>query len=334
MKITTPSYYRAFQCVAGACPDSCCKEWAVDVDEDSAARYRALPGPLGDRLRQVLEDTEDGTVMAIEDGRCPMWRSDGLCQIQAELGHDALCHTCQKYPRLTHDYGDFLEEDLELSCPEAARLILSGDDTLLRREVPGGKGDYDRLAMDTLLRSRQEILSFLKSTTLPLPKALTVLLLYGHSVQGELDGGEAVFLEPEVLLAEANKYAGSGDTAAVFQFFQGLEVLTAQWAQRLANGPENHSWDPRLFPFARYMIRRYYLQAISDYDLVSRVKFTVTACILLSALGGDILQTSQLFSKEIENDPDNVEAILDGAYCHPALTDRNLLGILQKCSKV
>ena len=54
MKILTPNYYPAFRCIASACPDSCCKEWDVQVDAASAEYYRALPGPLGDRLRQVL----------------------------------------------------------------------------------------------------------------------------------------------------------------------------------------------------------------------------------------------------------------------------------------
>ena len=82
MKISYPKYYKDFTCIAGNCPDSCCKEWEVDVDADAAAYYRALPGDLGDRLRQVLKDTEYGASMVIEDGRCPMWRQDGLCRIR------------------------------------------------------------------------------------------------------------------------------------------------------------------------------------------------------------------------------------------------------------
>ena len=40
------------------------------------------------------------------------------------------------------------------------------------------------------------------------------------------------------------------------------------------------------------------------------------------------METAQQFSKEIENDADNVEAILDGAYTAPALTDVALLGLM------
>ena len=59
-----------------------------------------------------------------------------------------------------------------------------------------------------------------------------------------------------------------------------------------------------------------------------RVKFCIASCLLIRNLGGDLLRTSQLFSKEIENNTENVEAILDGAYGHPAFTDDKLLGLL------
>ena len=53
MELITPKYYHAFQCIASACPDSCCKEWAVAVDADAAEVYRKLPGDLGDALREA-----------------------------------------------------------------------------------------------------------------------------------------------------------------------------------------------------------------------------------------------------------------------------------------
>jgi len=330
MKIYTPAYYQKFHCIASACPDSCCKEWDVDVDTEAAERYRALPGALGDRLREFLRDTEDGTVMTIVDGRCPMWRQDGLCRIQAELGHDALCAVCRQFPRLIHDYGDLLERDLELSCPEAARLILTEDDSLKAEEVPGGEAECDPEVMEILLRSREAVLSFLRKGTYSLPQTLTVLLLYAHAVQDELDGGDAAVLRPEALLAQAREFDCAGSMEPLFAFFRDLEILTPQWAQMLDAGPMPHRWDDRLYAFARYMVRRYWLQAVSDFDIVCRVKFLIAACLLLSALDGDLEVTVQRFSKEIENDPDNVEAILDGAYTSPALTDMNLLGLLQK----
>ena len=156
-----PDYFDRFRCIADRCPDSCCKEWEVQVDDAAAACYRSLPGSLGDRLREVLR-TEDGeTVMTILDGRCPMWRQDGLCRIQAELGESALCRVCREFPRLTHAYGDFLELGLALSCPEAARLILNaGPGPLISEETAGdGAAEYDTEAMEVLKATRGQMLS-------------------------------------------------------------------------------------------------------------------------------------------------------------------------------
>ena len=327
MEVYVPPYYHGFRCIAGACPDSCCKEWAVDVDPQAAAFYRGLDGALGDRLRSVLRDTDDGTIMEIENGRCPMWRADGLCRIQAELGHDALCQTCRNFPRLRHDYGDFVELGLELSCPEAARLILNSDGGFLAQAQPGGcQPEYDSEVMSLLRRSRKEALEFLRSAG-NIPQALAAILLFAHGVQAAIDGAES-YASPEDCAREVLRYRADGDMDAIFQLFRSLEILTAEWKNRLEQPPCQIVWDAYLQRLARYMIERYWLQAVSDLDLVCRAKFAIAACLLVGALGGDRVQTAQLMSKEIENDPDNVDALLDAAYTSPALTDANLLALL------
>ena len=329
MKILTPNYYPAFRCIASACPDSCCKEWEVDVDDNAAAFYRTLEGPLGDRLRQVMKDTEDGTVMTIQDGRCPMWRQDGLCRIQAELGHDALCQVCREFPRLRHDYGDFVELGLELSCPEAARLILSQDQSFTVEEASGGEEpEYDVELMSILLESRTAATAFLDVSPLSPNLTLAVLLLYAHEVQSWNDGGEAAELDMDSCLELAKKYAAKGDWQLFTDFFGDLEILTPQWEGRLSAPAAQMHWHSGFIPLAKYFIHRYWLQAVSDYDLICRVKFLIAACLLVCHLGGEFQETAQLFSKEVENAPDNLEAILDGAYTSPALTDVHLLSLL------
>ena len=328
MERTVWNVYKQFRCIAQACPDSCCQGWEVDVDEAAAAYYRTLPGALGDRLRQVLKTENGATYMALENSRCPMWRQDGLCRIQAELEHDALCQVCREYPRLHMDYGDFSEYGLELSCPEAARLLFQGV-TVQTETVPGGEEpEYDGEVMPILRRSREEMLSFWEQTDLPVPQALAVTLLYAHQVQAAIDGGDYPMFLPEVCLQTGKECAGAGDIYSILVFFKNLEILTDHWKQRLSS-PRWGNWDPKLRHMALYLIRRYWLQAVWDYDLVCRVKFAVIACILVNALGGDAEKTAQLFSKEIENDPDNREAILDAAYSSSAFTDANLLGLLK-----
>ena len=329
MEIYQPQYYAGFRCLAGACPDSCCKEWAVQIDPDSAAKYRALPGQLGDVLRAALSEEDGETYLLQQDGRCPMWREDGLCRLQAQLGEEALCKTCRDFPRLRHDYGSFVELGLEMSCPEAARMIFAAAPApFTHTTVPGGEApEYDTELMAALLHTRREALKLLSDPAYPVQNALAILLLYGYAVQEEIDGGNPAVLRPDAMLAEARSLAQPGSVRKILDFYARLEILTDAWRQRLA-APEDAPWSDTFRPLARYCVERYWLQAVSDYDIVSRVKFTILSCLVVKSLGGNVVQTAQLYSKEIENDAENVEAILDSAYTSPALTDVALLGIL------
>lgn len=329
MLISKPAYFDDFCCIASLCPDSCCKEWDVQVDAQSADIYRHLLGPLGDRLREVLYVEDGDTYIAIVDGHCPMWRADGLCRIQAELGEDALCKTCRDFPRLTHDYGDFVERGLELSCPEAARIILSAAPApFVIEEIPGGEEpEYDREAMAVLKATRETALSLLENQTHTPADVLAQLLLYGAQAQGELDGDDIAPFDPKAAMEAVHSLAQSGDIAAIAAFFGALEILTPQWKALLATA-KNPEFPPQTRNLARYFVERYWLQAVSDYDLMGRVKFMVISCILICALPGDFCRNAQLYSKEIENNYSNVESILDAAYSDPAFTDLGLLGLL------
>ena len=336
MIVIKPDYYDAFRCIASNCPDSCCKEWEVQVDESSAAFYRSLPGALGETLRSVLR-TEDGeTVMTIQQGRCPMWREDGLCRIQAELGEEALCKTCREFPRLKHDYGDFAELGLELSCPEAARFILDAAEVpMVSLEVQGGEEpEYDTEAMALLKASRETARQLLSGSDRDPGKTLAALLLWGCQAQGELDGEAPSEFDMDTAFASIEELVTTSSTlpedtfTGLRRFFSGLEILTPQWRVRLGEDSAMVPLSPAVLPLARYLVDRYWLQAVSDYDLYCRVKFLVVSCILVSGLGSSFPETAQLYSKEIENNIDNVEAILDAAYSHPAFTDARLLGLL------
>ena len=54
MQITKPTFYKEFSCIAGACPDTCCAGWEIEVDETTAQGYLAEKGAFGDRLRREI----------------------------------------------------------------------------------------------------------------------------------------------------------------------------------------------------------------------------------------------------------------------------------------
>jgi lysine-N-methylase len=334
MKIIRPAYYDQFRCLAGECPDSCCQEWEVEVDNRSAERYLKMNGDLGERLKEHLYQEDGNWFLRIVDGRCPMWQEDGLCRIQAAFGEEGLCQVCHDFPRLRHDYGDFVELGLELSCPEAARLILT---TQSQPEMSCETGEvvepeYDTDAMEILLRTRQVALELLKYGSVP--EALTLLLLYGYRAQEELDGGSVAVCNPQKELAFARKLAQKGTVQELCSLYKGLEILTPRWVEMLRNPHPHNDWPEALRAMARYGVQRHWLQAVSDYDLACRVKMIVTGCILVRNLGGDVIATAQLWSKEIENSTENLEALLDAAYASPLITDAKLLGLLTTATAV
>ena len=308
MIVSRPAYYDRFQCLASACPDSCCREWSVQVDAEAEALYRRLPGPLGEKLRGVLTQEDGETVFSVENGRCPMWRGDGLCRIQAELGEQALCRVCREFPRIRHDFGDFAELQLELSCPEAARLILlsSPEPCLTREEPDTDPAEYDRAEMSLLRQRRERLLGIL--STPALTPGQTLRMFYRQASGEELT--------PE----------GSGDIRSIADFFASLEILTQTWPALLAQAA-SRPLHPLTRSLARYLTERYWLRQDLGDDW-GKGGFILACCLLVSALGEDFIENAQLFSKEVENCAENMDALMDAVYDHPAFSPENLTALL------
>ncbi len=307
MLISMPAYYESFRCLAGACPDSCCKEWSVLVDEESAEFYRGLSGPLGDRLREVLVEEDGETVMKIENGRCPMWRQDGLCRIQAELGELALCQTCSDFPRLQHDFGAFGELQLELSCPEAARLILTSPmvpRVSWEEEAPEEEAFYDAEEMAAMLRTREQMLSILASPG--------------------LSPGEALLTISRQEVRQEARPAPSLE--GILEIYKSLEILQPAWPHRLENA-RLRPLDPMVRPLARYLLERYWLREPLG-DRRGKLSFVLGACILINSLEGDFIANAQSWSKEIENSDCNPDELMLSAHTEEAMALESLRAML------
>ena len=79
-----------FVCLADRCRHSCCRGWEIEVDEETARRYRSMDGALGDELRAQLQREGDiWSLRLTEREDCPFLRTDGLCRLILELGEDA-----------------------------------------------------------------------------------------------------------------------------------------------------------------------------------------------------------------------------------------------------
>ena len=123
MKIYENRWFGEFECLCGDCPQTCCRGWVIPLSErdmDRFAKERGIPGlrlffATGGRIRSKFNP---------DSGKCPFLRTDGLCYLQREKGHEFIPWTCQSYPRFYRNYGSFEERCLDLSCPGAARLFV------------------------------------------------------------------------------------------------------------------------------------------------------------------------------------------------------------------
>ena len=136
MLLEYPLFYPDFVCIGKACKDSCCKDWLIDIDFDTAEKYQKMGGALGEKLRKKLHKKDGEFYFEVEkDGRCPFLQEDGLCEIQRERGEEELSKVCDAYPRKEYIVHPYMQLDLHLSCEEAAKAILSWKGELIREEL-------------------------------------------------------------------------------------------------------------------------------------------------------------------------------------------------------
>lgn len=125
MRVRVPEYYDHFVCLANECPDTCCGGWNISIDEASYHAYRKVKGSFGRRLRWGIDHRHRR--FRLRGRLCTFLNDEGFCDIYKELGREHMCRGCRDYPRHMEDYGELREIMLSLSCPEAARLILTDE---------------------------------------------------------------------------------------------------------------------------------------------------------------------------------------------------------------
>jgi lysine-N-methylase len=154
-----PQSYHAFRCIGADCEDTCCVGWIVNVDKSTYEAYQRCDDPeLGPRLHQLVtintpSVSDDNYARINLDGPgCP-FLSEGLCGIQKKLGEEFLPIMCSAYPRVMNMVDDVLQRSLDLSCPEAARIILLDPNPMEFDEDEGPPHD-PRLANLSVLRTQ------------------------------------------------------------------------------------------------------------------------------------------------------------------------------------
>ena len=134
MKLYAPTYYKNFKCIADRCEHSCCIGWEIDIDEVTLEKYQKLNSGYGAAIRDSISMKDTPHFRLCEGDRCPHLDERGLCKIILNVGEDYLCDICREHPRF-YNFTSVAEVGVGMSCPEAARLVLSSPDFAVFEEV-------------------------------------------------------------------------------------------------------------------------------------------------------------------------------------------------------
>ena len=125
-----PEYVAKFRCDATKCDAFCCQaHWGIDIDRGTYQKYQKITPK---RIRQNIlsrlkyNPSTNGYRTLSADGKyCGFLTQEHLCSLQKELGEDYLSDTCITYPRRLNIIDGIVERGLLMSCPVAAKLVLS-----------------------------------------------------------------------------------------------------------------------------------------------------------------------------------------------------------------
>ena len=189
MIVFAPDIYPLFRCIAGQCTHTCCQGWEIDIDPASLARYQAIQGPLGKKLRECISlDPEPHFILRKED-RCPFLTDSNLCELILQEGAASLCQICADHPRFRNYWSDRIEIGLGLACEAAGRLILGSDHPLRLiplEDDPSEEAQEPSGEEKQLMACRDELLTRVEETG---PTArLKEYLIYRHLADALYDG--------------------------------------------------------------------------------------------------------------------------------------------------
>ena len=278
MKKILPRFYEDFRCIAGACSDSCCIGWEIDIDEDTMELYNCLQGEFAEKIRVNIEGEVPHFILK-EGDRCPFLNESGLCDIILKYGEDAICDICCLHPRFSNFYDDFAETGLGLCCEEAARIILTEEEKF---SVPIIKDDE-------FFKQRQEVFDILQNRDITVWERFKKL---------------------------AKKYGVEFDFSnkELYDFYMSLERLDEAWETKLEKLKKEECADV----FEREDLQIFFEQLACYFifrHFERGVGFTLISCWVLGAICSDcetfeqMLDVVRMYSSEIEYSEENTENV-------------------------
>lgn len=194
---------------------------------------------------------------------------------------------------------------VSFSCPVASDMMwtltepMSFVDEL--NDLPPELNEIDAQTYFYLSKARKKAFDIVQDRSLPIYQRLINLLDFGVEIQQDLE-----------------EYKEGEDPITFFDVFRNPELINPQWLERVDNGSakpvSNKVFNETI---ASYFIFRYFLTAVNDYDVLSKIKMAVIGVLIVTYFGEDSW-TIHLWSKETEHSQYNMDRykkLLKNAEC-------------------
>lgn len=201
-------YLKEFECIGGKCEDSCCIGWDIDIDKTTFRQYYKVQDKEMKKMFQKnvhnneycqSPDVDYGKVKLKGDKRCPFLDEDNYCIIYSKLGEEYLSNVCTSFPRILNKIDGYYEMSLDVSCPEAARILLSkeegiefeeSEETLgkhiISSEIDTKSKEFKDSPMKYLKEIRDLSIKIIKNRKFDLNKRLYILGEFINELEEEL----------------------------------------------------------------------------------------------------------------------------------------------------
>lgn len=380
MKVRVPDYYDNFKCIAGACTDTCCAGWQVDVDDDSFAYYKTIEGSFGELLHSVMVEGkkgEEGQFIIRPDGRCPFLNDGNLCDLYTALGKEALCRTCEQYPRFTTEYGNIRETGIALSCITAAELILKDNRTpgfveFEDKEAYPQLNNIDAELYFALVKARDRIYEICADRKYDIWDRMTAVTFFATDLQKNIrkitdfqkitDKYTDEYIEAALTAAHRETFTESDICDIYKKYYYSylkLVIIKKEWPKLVDEVYDSvlvpgHNELGRIFSeYSKefgyelenaftYFIYRYFLKAVFDKDVLTKVKIAVVSVLLIyqceiaefiskgkKLTFDDRVNIMHLYSREVEHSEENFEKMCRNFRKMRVYSTKNLVTLLQ-----
>lgn len=293
MKLYAPTYYKRFQCIADKCEHSCCIGWEIDIDADTLAKYKSLNSGYGATICDTIDWADTPHFQLCAGERCPHLDECGLCKIILNVGKEYLSDICREHPRF-YNFTKVAEVGLGMSCPEAARLILSSPD-FAQTEVVGEVADV--------------------TDDVPFDGCAARAYLYTILEDGDYASAlKRIYRTYSIDAGEDNRW---------LNILNSLEYLNAESKELFlryssVRRPESGETDEYQKRFLAYLVYRHCTEAIDIEEFCARLSFCLFCERLLASMicarGANTLQEvatlASILSEEIEYSEENTWALM------------------------